>query len=171
MEYFGNTAKHVIPFSPTQEGDRDLIDMAFSKKKAEDRKDWLRGFKPGTFIDHDVDEIGISEFINKELICFSMADNIRSIPSVVDGLKPGQRKVIFGCFKRKMKQEVKVAQLIGYISEKTAYHHGEQSLASTTVLSSILPLAPNHKYSARLAPYSITLEACLEVIFNWCECQ
>ncbi|QRV76148.1 DNA topoisomerase 4 [Ceratobasidium sp. AG-Ba] len=62
-----------------------------------------------------------------------MADNIRSIPSVVDGLKPGQRKVIFGCFKRKLKNEIKVAQLVGYISEKTAYHHGEQSLTMTIV--------------------------------------
>lgn len=40
-----------------------------------------------------------------------MADNIRSIPSVVDGLKPGQRKVIFGCFKRKLKNEIKVSGL------------------------------------------------------------
>lgn len=38
-------AKHMIPFAPTQEGDRDLIDLAFSKKKADDRKEWLRQFK------------------------------------------------------------------------------------------------------------------------------
>ena len=64
--------------------------------------------KPGTFLDHNMDEIPFSDFINKELILFSMADNIRSIPSVVDGLKPGQRKVIWGCFKRKLKKEIKV---------------------------------------------------------------
>ena len=29
-----------------------------------------------------------------------MADNIRSIPSVVDGYKPEQRKVIFSSFKK-----------------------------------------------------------------------
>lgn len=54
-----------------------------------------------------------SEFVNKELILFSMADNIRSIPSVVDGLKPSQRKVLFSCFKRNLKNEIKVAQLAG----------------------------------------------------------
>ena len=54
-----------------------------------------------------MDEIPYSDFINKELILFSMADNIRSIPSVVDGLKPGQRKVIWSCFKRKLKKEIK----------------------------------------------------------------
>ncbi|KAG8951584.1 DNA topoisomerase 2 [Tulasnella sp. 424] len=157
MDYFSHTEKHVIPFSPLQDGDRDLIDMAFSKKRVDDRKEWLRQYKPGTFIDHDVDEIGIPDFINKELICFSMADNIRSIPSVVDGLKPGQRKVIFGCFKRKMKTELKVAQLIGYISEKTAYHHGEQSLASTIInlaqtfvgSNNINLLSPNGQYGTR----------------------
>jgi hypothetical protein len=73
------------------------------------------------------------DFINKELILFSMADNIRSIPSVVDGLKPGQRKVIYGCYLKKIKAEIKVAQLAGFVSEKTAYHHGEVSLVGTIV--------------------------------------
>jgi DNA topoisomerase-2 len=68
----------------------------------------LMTLKPGTYLNHDTDEIQISDFINKELILFSMADNIRSIPSVADGLKPGQRKVIWGCFKRKLKSEIKV---------------------------------------------------------------
>ncbi len=64
--------------------------------------------QPGTYLDHDTDEISYSDFINKELILFSMADNVRSIPSVADGLKPGQRKVIWACFKRKLKKEIKV---------------------------------------------------------------
>lgn len=64
--------------------------------------------QPGTYLDHNIDEIPYSDFINKELILFSMADNIRSIPSVADGLKPGQRKILWACFKRKMKKELKV---------------------------------------------------------------
>ena len=67
-----------------------------------------RALQPGTYLDHDTDEISYSDFINKELILFSMADNVRSIPSVADGLKPGQRKVIWACFKRKLKKEIKV---------------------------------------------------------------
>ncbi|KZT51053.1 type II DNA topoisomerase [Calocera cornea HHB12733] len=133
MEYFGNMETHLIPFHPTRDGERELIDMAFSKKKVEARKDWLRAFKPGTYIDHSVDEITYDDFINKELILFSMADNIRSIPSMCDGLKPGQRKVLFGTFKRKLRTEIKVAQLSGYIGEHTQYHHGEQSLHSTII--------------------------------------
>ncbi len=45
----------------------------------------------------------------QELILFSRADLERSIPNVMDGLKPGQRKIMFSCFKKKLyKEEVKV---------------------------------------------------------------
>ncbi|VDK75285.1 unnamed protein product [Anisakis simplex] len=59
------------------------------------------------------------------MVLFSNCDNERSIPSLVDGLKPGQRKVLFTCFKRADKKEVKVAQLAGAVGEMSAYHHGE----------------------------------------------
>ncbi|OSX67990.1 hypothetical protein POSPLADRAFT_1072653 [Postia placenta MAD-698-R-SB12] len=131
--YFKNMRKHMIPFSTIREGDHDLIELAFSKKKSDDRKEWLRQYKPGTYLDHTQGEIGYADFINRELILFSMADNIRSIPSAADGLKPGQRKVIWACFKRKLKGEIKVAQLVGYVSEHAQYHHGEQSLMATIV--------------------------------------
>ena len=108
-----------------------------------------------------------------------MADNVRSIPSVADGLKPGQRKVIWACFKRKLKKEIKVqlsirdspfvffyhphpavpqvAQLVGYISEHAAYHHGEQSLTMTIVnlaqdyvgSNNLNLLLPNGQYGTR----------------------
>lgn len=157
-KYFGNLDKHMKTFQTVQPGDRDLIDMAFSKKKADARKEWLRTYKPGTHMDHDVEEIPMADFINKELILFSMADNIRSIPSLVDGLKPGQRKVMFGLFERKQKGEIKVAQLAGKISEKSAYHHGEVSLMSTIVglannfvgSNNINLLVPSGQFGTRL---------------------
>ena len=52
---------------------------------------------------------------------------------MVDGLKPGHRKILFSCFKRKLKGEIKVAQLAGYVSEHSAYHHGEMSLTGTII--------------------------------------
>lgn len=132
-EYFSNISKHVKSFCPLSADDKMLVDLAFNKKKADARKNWLKSFIQGTFLDHNDSKILISDFVNKELILFSMADNVRSIPSVVDGLKPGQRKVIFCCFKRNLKEEIKIAQLVGYVSEKSAYHHGEVSLASTII--------------------------------------
>jgi DNA topoisomerase-2 len=44
----------------------------------------------------------------QELILFSRADLERSIPCMVDGLKPGQRKIMFACFKRNLKKDIKV---------------------------------------------------------------
>ena len=132
-EYFAALDRHMKSFHALQDGDSQYIDMAFSKKKADERKDWLQAFRPGTHLDPQIREIPISEFINKELILFSMADNVRSIPSILDGFKPGQRKVLYGCFKRNLRSEIKVAQLVGYISEHTGYHHGEGSLAQTIV--------------------------------------
>lgn len=41
------------------------------------------------------------------------------------GFKPGQRKVMFACFKRNVTKEAKVAQLAGTIAEMSSYHHGE----------------------------------------------
>tara|TARA_B110000208_G_scaffold130850_1_gene158651 strand:- start:1772 stop:2908 length:1137 start_codon:yes stop_codon:yes gene_type:complete len=72
-------------------------------------------------------------FFNNEFILYSIASNKRAIPSVVDGLKPSQRKVLYACFKRKLTKDIKVAQLAGYISEHAAYHHGEASLQKTIV--------------------------------------
>lgn len=131
--YFSDLDRHLKKFHALESGDKDLIELAFSKKKADDRKEWLRQYEPGTVLDPTLKEIPISDFINKELILFSLADNVRSIPNVLDGFKPGQRKVIFGCFKRNMKSEIKVAQLAPYVAEHTAYHHGEQTLAQTII--------------------------------------
>ena len=63
----------------------------------------------------------------------SNLDNERSIPCVVDGFKPGQRKVLYSCFKRNLVKELKVAQLAGSVAELSAYHHGEASLMSTII--------------------------------------
>ena len=41
--------------------------------------------------------------------------------------------MLFTCFKRKDKRDVKVAQLAGSVSEMSAYHHGEASLMSTII--------------------------------------
>jgi hypothetical protein len=92
-EYFAHIDKHRLPFTYVNDEDDAGIELAFSKKKVDERKEWLRSFVPGTFLDHDQSTVRYSDFIHKELILFSMADNVRSIPSVVDGFKPGQRKV------------------------------------------------------------------------------
>jgi len=39
--------------------------LAFSKKRADDRKEWLKAFVPGTHVDYDVETMFVSQFINK----------------------------------------------------------------------------------------------------------
>ncbi|AQK54494.1 DNA topoisomerase 2 [Zea mays] len=132
-KYFEDITEHKKDFLWVDDQDGNHIELAFSKKRIADRKQWLTNFQPGTYIDQRDKHVKYSDFINKELILFSMADLQRSIPSMVDGLKPGQRKILFCSFKRNFVKEAKVAQFSGYVSEHSAYHHGEQSLAGTII--------------------------------------
>jgi DNA topoisomerase-2 len=116
-----------------KEHEEALIDLAFSKKKADARKEWLREFVPGNHLDLTGHKISYDDFVNKELILFSMADNLRSIPSIVDGFKPGQRKVLYTCFRRNMKKDTKVVDLAGSVSGTTDYAYGEASMQGTIV--------------------------------------
>lgn len=73
----------------------------------------------------------ISNFIDSDFIMFPIDDCKRSIPSIMDGLKQSQRKILYSCFLRKLTGLLKVSQLSGYVAEKSNYHHGEQNLYET----------------------------------------
>jgi len=115
--------------------------LAFDKKRPDDRKRWLSHYKPDAIMAITSAAPGpgsvtapYSQFVHGELIHFSNADNIRSLPHLMDGLKPSQRKILYSCLKRNLRSaEIRVAQLSGYVSEHAAYHHGEASLNSTIV--------------------------------------
>ena len=112
----------------------ESVSLAFSKKRSDDRKNWLSTYDAKRMAKAEKDgSLAFSRFIHDELIHFSNADNLRSLPHLMDGLKPSQRKILFGCLKRGLKSEIRVAQLAGYVSEHAAYHHGEASLNSTIV--------------------------------------
>lgn len=157
--YFTNLDEHLKEFDVMKPEEADMFDLAFSKKKADARKEWLGNFIPGTYLDHSAKTISYGDFVNKELILFSMADNIRSIPSMIDGLKPGQRKVLYACFKRNVVKDEKVVELAGYVSGLTAYHHGEASLQQTIIglaqdfvgSNNINVLEPSGNFGSRLA--------------------
>ena len=111
----------------------DSMNLAFNKKQADDRKRWLSHYDPTKMLIPVAAKASYTNFVNDELIHFSNADNIRSLPHVMDGLKPSQRKILFSCLKRNLRDEIRVAQLAGYVSEHAAYHHGEASLNGTIV--------------------------------------
>lgn len=157
--YFNDLDNHLKQFSVMRPEEAQLFELAFSKKKADARKEWLGNFVPGTYLDHSTRQVSYDDFVNRELILFSMADNMRSIPSVVDGLKPGQRKVIYACLKRNLIKDKKVIELAGYVSEQTAYHHGEVSLQQTIIglaqnfvgSNNVNCLEPSGNFGSRLA--------------------
>jgi DNA topoisomerase-2 len=136
-EYFKKIQDLTVKFDVDMMTD-DSIVLAFDKKKADARKTWLL---ENTAKESDqlevpygsVKQLTISDFVHKDLVNFSLADLKRSIAHVADGLKPSQRKVMYSCFKKNLKEEMKVAQLAAYVAEKSAYHHGEVSLADTIV--------------------------------------
>ncbi|XP_033222004.1 DNA topoisomerase 2 isoform X2 [Belonocnema kinseyi] len=144
-EYFENMTRHRIKFKYEGDQDDQNIIMAFSKKCADQRKDWLTshmeetkrrkeiGLSERYLYQKETRAVSFSDFVNVELVLFSNYDNVRSIPNMIDGLKPGQRKVLYTCLKRNDKKEVKVAQLGASVAEQSAYHHGEMSLMATIV--------------------------------------
>ena len=130
-EYFAN--KKIVDFAYTGETSDNTIDKVFNKKRADDRKTWLEQYDKHAFLDTSRPSVQYEEFIDRELIHFSTYDCARSIPNMVDGLKVSLRKILFCAFKRRLTSEIKVAQFSGYVSEHSAYHHGEASLNGAIV--------------------------------------
>jgi DNA topoisomerase-2 len=135
----------------------DIITLAFDKKRADDRKGWLKKFDINETLE-SVGDVSYDDFVNLELIHFSNADNIRSIPSICDGLKPSLRKILYASFKRgKNAKEIKVAQFAGYVGTETEYHHGEMSLMGAIIgmaqnfpgSNNINLLLPNGNFGSR----------------------
>ena len=114
----------------------DAITLAFAKKRANDRKAWLKKYSKEQFLDNNNKKISYCDFINKELIHFSKDDNDRSLPCFVDGFKTSQRKIYYVSELKNLhnqSKEIRVAQLAGAVSEKANYHHGEASLCGAIV--------------------------------------
>jgi DNA topoisomerase-2 len=64
-------AVRVAPYSsllcplPAGDEDGDAIELAFSKKRVDNRKEWLSAFVPGTYLDQSAERISYSDFINR----------------------------------------------------------------------------------------------------------
>jgi DNA topoisomerase-2 len=155
-QYFAN--KKVVDFVYTGQGCDDTIDKVFNKKRADDRKTWLENYDKEAYVDTNQANVQYNAFVDKELIHFSTYDNARSIPNMMDGLKTSLRKILFCAFKRKLTSEIKVAQFSGYVSEHSAYHHGEASLNGAIVnmaqnfvgSNNVNLLQPNGQFGTRL---------------------
>jgi DNA topoisomerase-2 len=155
-EYFAN--KKIVDFVHNGKTSDDTIDKVFNKKRPDDRKTWLENYDKTAYLDTNSNKVNYEQFMDREMIHFSTYDCARSIPNMVDGLKISLRKILFSAFKRKLTSEIKVAQFSGYVSEHSAYHHGEASLNGAIVnmaqnyvgSNNINLLQPNGQFGTRL---------------------
>lgn len=136
----------------------DAISLAFSKNRADHRKTWLKSYKREEIIDNSTKVVSYYDFIHRDLKHFSNYSCIRAVPSMCDGLKPSQRKILYTALKKKLfKDEIKVAQLSGYVSAEAGYHHGEVSLQGAIITmaqnfigsNNLNVLTPNGQFGTR----------------------
>jgi len=136
-EYFKELSDKMTLYTPDKNS-QAFINLAFQKDKADSRKTWIQGYdKEKQLIKELPKKIGLSEFIHKELILFSVEDNERSLPNLVDGLKPSQRKIIWFALNEpgfsNSRNEMKVVAYAGALIKDMAYHHGDVSASETIV--------------------------------------
>ncbi|CAI4230478.1 unnamed protein product [Auanema sp. JU1783] len=137
-DYFRKLDENVLTFTSDGDADDETFRMAFQRANSSLRKNWiLSTLKPDA--DKTVQseqqggEMSLTDFINNDLVQFSCLDLKRSIPSLVDGLKPSQRKVLHTLLQQGNVKEMKVNQLAGAVAMKQSYHHGEESLVKTII--------------------------------------
>jgi DNA topoisomerase-2 len=163
-EYFDDIENKSITIKPlNDESMNNNMNLAFGADTCSDRKNWLMNtYNEKNVFDYKKSKISIDDQINKELIHFSHYDTSRSLVSMVDGLKISQRKILYGCMLKglyKPNANIKVAQLSGYISEKTCYHHGEDSLNGAIIKmaqefcgsNNLALLLPKGQFGSRLS--------------------
>lgn len=122
----------------------EAMKLAFDKDLSDTRKGWIEQFQRDTFGIYSIEGISeqpISDFINQELLDFSLCNMLRSIPRLIDGLKISQRKIIWGSMDQwknwhsgKKFTSMKVKQLSSKVSLFTAYKHSEDCLSETIIL-------------------------------------
>ncbi|XP_059651852.1 DNA topoisomerase 2-like isoform X2 [Cornus florida] len=128
-------------------------------KTSKEKEDWLRRFEPGTYLHPECKVIKYDDnFVDWRFKEFSETVLHRSIPSMVDGLKPSQRKILFSSFKYNFHKDVTVEELSDYASEHSAYDHSEMSPSSTIIrmaqdyvgANNISLLQPKGQFGTRL---------------------
>ena len=102
-----------------------------------------------------------SVFFNNEYVNYASYDNIRKIPSLVDGQKNAARKILWYVFQKNINspaKEIKVSQLDSKVAEATEYLHGSMAgvivnLAQNFVGSNnINMLEPAGNFGTNLVP-------------------
>lgn len=136
--YFGNFDKHVIHIDCSTDATEECIKLAYSDEKGytDKRKEWVSSVNNDSYLARDNPTISFDDFTKIDLALAGFDQCERSIPSVIDGFKPSQRKVMYTFFNMNQKQaktSTKVFQLTGKVSDFASYHHGDSSMNGTII--------------------------------------
>lgn len=162
-EYFAEYTRSIVDIV-WEPASNDLMTQMFQNDNASSRRALLVShFTPGNFVDYSQRRVSLSDFIHKEVLPYSNYSNERNLPSVIDGLKPVQRKALFTLLDKNIVNDVKVAQVAAEVAAKTMYHHGEQSLVEAVIgmaqdhvgVSNINVFRPEGQFGSRLDPPSV----------------
>lgn len=142
------------------EGDeKEYMDLGFSEDATNSRKLWLTRHVPKENLDIKLEDVtdesknieikrikpevddqsdgkmSISYFVDTRLRSYGLTSLERAIPCVLDGLKNGQRKILYWCLTKNIseKNEMKVDELTGDVTKNTGYHHGAASVYETII--------------------------------------
>lgn len=167
-EYFRDLGRNVIAMRHGGAECADALDLAFNKRRADDRKTFLLDCDPASHVDYAAEATTLAAFVRLELLPqYAMASVVRAIPSVVDGLKEALRKALYGARTLNLKEGLSVANAAGKIAALTKYHHRGTAMEDTLVgmaadyagtsnVNLLLPLGQfgtRHKHAAASAAY------------------
>ena len=159
-EIFRQLQRHTLDFAWDPLSEARIVAF-FDDKQADERKRILtEDYSPDLTIDYAQPSLTVTDFLQKDLIHYSMYSNFRGIASAIDGLTPSRRKVIFYFLSNRSNPEIKVAQAAAGTAMKTMYLHGENSLVESIVglaqehvgTNNIALLLPLGQFGSRLDP-------------------
>jgi DNA topoisomerase-2 len=116
----------------------DSFKYAFHKDFSDTRKQWIEQWAPNLQVE-EMTLQPISLFLYYIFGEYNCANLIRSIPSYMDGLKPGLRKAIHTAFHiwgNRIKGHSKDMVLMNFAAKAmdlTCYHHGDMSMRKTII--------------------------------------
>ncbi len=88
-----------------------------------------------------IKSVPLTDFVRKAMVRYGLAVNEdRSLPEIIDGLKPVQRRVLWAAYRMNLTKPVKTARIVGDVLGK--YHpHGDKSVgdAIETMVTQSLP--------------------------------
>ena len=144
------------------EGDEnEYMPLGFEKEKTDARKEWLNrhlpedNFSKDLKIEDMIDEnhpieikrteleddgiyegdMSLSYFVDTRIRAFGLKALTRAIPSIMDGMKESQRKILYTFFKKNIteEKEEKVEVIAGEVVSLAGYHHGGASVQAAIV--------------------------------------